>query len=189
MKSFCQTILVLFVCIASATAQTPKGTTPAEDSSGNYTVQVQYPKKALRRGIEGTVVVRFQIKPDGTTGKILITNTTDSIFDNAVIEAVKKATFNFPDGQKPAKPFWTSQTITFRLQNNGKKRTGETSATYTVKKWTPVRDTSALPPMQLKYPPNALKKGEEGAVEVRFMVQADGSVGKIEILKSTDTGI
>jgi TonB family protein len=50
-----------------------------------------YPKQALRNKIEGWVVVRLVVRPDGATDQIeIIDSSIDKIFDKPAIEAVKQ---------------------------------------------------------------------------------------------------
>jgi len=49
-----------------------------------------YPPKALRRGIEGWVVIRLTVKSDGTTDDIeVVASSIEDYFDHAAIEAAK----------------------------------------------------------------------------------------------------
>lgn len=50
-----------------------------------------YPRKALLRGIEGWVVLKFVVNADGTTDKIeVFESSIEDYFDDAAIEATKK---------------------------------------------------------------------------------------------------
>lgn len=53
-----------------------------------------YPKKALKKCIEGNVLVRFVVTTDGTTSKIeVISSRPVGVFEKAAIEAVEKWRF------------------------------------------------------------------------------------------------
>ena len=54
----------------------------------------KYPKSALRRGIEGWVIIGFTIQQDGTTADIEVVNSSvDKVFDRAAINAARGWTY------------------------------------------------------------------------------------------------
>jgi TonB family protein len=52
--------------------------------------ELKYPKKALKSGIDGLVIVQFVIDPSGGTGNYRIVKSVDYELDNAAIDLVKK---------------------------------------------------------------------------------------------------
>jgi len=75
-----------------------------------------YPKAALRRGIEGWVVVGFNITADGTTDEIEIRESSiDDYFDDAAIEATRTKTYK--PATRSGKPvIQGNQTVKFTFQ-------------------------------------------------------------------------
>jgi len=53
-------------------------------------MNLKYPKKSLKSGIDGLVIVSFVIDPGGSVGNIRINKSVDYELDNAAIELVKK---------------------------------------------------------------------------------------------------
>jgi TonB family protein len=51
--------------------------------------KLDYPTSAFRQGIEGTVVVKFNVLPEGTLSEIQVINSVCPEYDDAVIKAVK----------------------------------------------------------------------------------------------------
>jgi len=95
MKLF--TVLFFVFFTSSVHATDPVNEDVAEILSSGTKVQPLevevpvYPRKALRRGIEGWVVLKFVVKADGTTDEIeVIKSSIEDYFDDAAIEATSK---------------------------------------------------------------------------------------------------
>ena len=56
-------------------------------------VQPNYPPGAAQRGIEGYVVVQFDVLANGTVGNISVLESSNSIFDRSAVQAAKKFRF------------------------------------------------------------------------------------------------
>lgn len=52
-----------------------------------------YPPAALRRGLEGTVVVEFDVGADGLVGNVRVVESSDAVFDEAAINAAQRFRF------------------------------------------------------------------------------------------------
>lgn len=52
-----------------------------------------YPARAIARGIEGYVVVRFDVTPNGQVTNIVLIESTDSVFESAAIKAAERFKF------------------------------------------------------------------------------------------------
>lgn len=52
-----------------------------------------YPSRALTYGIEGYVVVQFDVTADGQVANVVIIESTDSVFDSAAIKAAERFKF------------------------------------------------------------------------------------------------
>ena len=79
---------------------------------------ILYPKRAVKRGWEGTVVVAVEVLKDGTVGRHLITKSTGYVLlDQAVIKAVKD--WKFHPAVKNDKPIVSciQIPILFKLQD------------------------------------------------------------------------
>jgi protein TonB len=61
----------------------------------------QYPPELRRAGIEGTVVLMFHVRSDGTTEKITVTDSNNPGFNEPAIRAVRK--WRFEPGEKDGK--------------------------------------------------------------------------------------
>ncbi len=78
----------------------------------------EYPKQALRRGIEGKVTIQFVIRPDGSVDNPVIVNAEPSdIFEEAALEAIQKWKFKQKIVNGVAVEQRTIQTLAFKLKN------------------------------------------------------------------------
>ncbi|MDZ7653818.1 MAG: energy transducer TonB [Burkholderiaceae bacterium] len=71
-------------------AQPASGGAWAPCSRDDLTYYLTYPFKAARCGLEGTVVVRFEVGPDGGVVNPVIVSSTHRIFNHAVLEAAQR---------------------------------------------------------------------------------------------------
>ena len=87
------------------------------DITPTVRIEPQYPQRALRAGIEGTVTVEFTIDVDGSVKDIeIVSADPPKVFDNEVLKALKR--WKFPPqtvaGQAVEKR--ARQDIRFRLR-------------------------------------------------------------------------
>lgn len=99
MKAIKMLFLSICTCIAYAD---DSGTTDSMEEvleKGTYAVPIlhdapKYPSRALRKGVEGWVIVGFTVKEDGTTADIeVLTANVEDLFDQAVINAASAWTY------------------------------------------------------------------------------------------------
>lgn len=99
--------------------------TPALNSYSSNTpiatvlVQPDYPARALSKGLEGYVDVRFDVSPMGTTYNIVVTHAQPkNIFNKAAVKAVKNWKFQPVRIQGEAKSYsGMEQRITFQMES------------------------------------------------------------------------
>ena len=53
-------------------------------------VQPAYPIAAAQKGIEGYVIVQFDVLPDGTVGDVVVIESSNSVFNRAAIQAAQR---------------------------------------------------------------------------------------------------
>jgi TonB family protein len=76
---------------------------------------VTYPETARKKGLSGKVLFSALIQKDGNVEKVIIDKSDNPIFNESVIEAVKKTRFSpAKQGSVPVK-VWYTQTINFKL--------------------------------------------------------------------------
>jgi protein TonB len=93
---------------AEASAVLPKRLKSAEPA---------YPASALRDGVEGQVIVQFQIAPDGVPHNLQILQSANAVFDQPVLRAMRQMRFE-PDapGKPPYGQRWYKQPFAFRIE-------------------------------------------------------------------------
>lgn len=143
-----------------------------------------YPEKALADSVQGKVVVSFKIKKNGKIKDVKVTRKLRKDLDKEAIRLVKMLP-DFIPGKMDGKPIESVYVmpIYFSLEKKEEKpvqpdRLPEFPGG--------VNEMIKYMTVTLKYPQGAFERGVEGIVETRFMVQKDGKIGEIEILKSVD---
>ena len=80
---------------------------------------LSYPEDAVRNNIQGRVVLKFVVRPDGTVGRTEILAGADSLLNIEAIRVVKKLPAFKPGKQDGvAVPVWFTIPVLFRLENN-----------------------------------------------------------------------
>jgi TonB family protein len=145
---------------------------------------LEYPQSAINKGIDGQVIVQFNIAPNGDAVNIRIKQSLYPACDSAAITLVK-AMPKWIQGNKGRISDEFTLPISFRLSEpnivNGKK-------TY--------KDPEIMPSYpggeaeiykfiksKRKYTKAARETGAEGKVICRFVVSADGSIKDINVIK------
>jgi TonB family protein len=113
--------------VSADSAPVIKGVSPASSTPGPATddsaivvpkfvkrVSPEFPAQALRDGVEGRVVAKFQIAPDGVPYNVKIERSDDPVFDQTVIRALSRSRF----APEPAlySGRWYKQPYSFRME-------------------------------------------------------------------------
>jgi len=78
-----------------------------------------YPKNAYKTGIEGTVVIKFEILPNGTLSDVLVVNSVCPEYDDAVIKAVKASSGMWTPGTKDGQAVTMEKEMAFVFKYEG----------------------------------------------------------------------
>ena len=91
-QHFCLHLALAAVVLlpAWAAAQSVAGELRAPCNTRDLTHYLNYPPKAAQCGLEGTVVVAFEIRPGGAVANIAIDRSSHRIFNRSALEAVKR---------------------------------------------------------------------------------------------------
>jgi protein TonB len=149
---------------------------------------IRYPKKARKMGLEGKVIVQALIDKDsGTVSQVEIFKSDNSLLNDEAIRVLKTARF-YPSSING----WTLRILNFNLKANPNA----------YKMASPIKyddgysqfgagggEPNELIPLEklIHYPEVARKNGIEGKVTLQMLINKDGSVGKVELLKTTDS--
>jgi TonB family protein len=97
--------------------QTQTDDAPAISPKMIKRVEPVYPFQALRDELEGRVVVKFQIAPDGVPNNLSIVQSGHAVFDQPVLRALSQSRF---EPEPPGKPIyggrWFKQPYSFRME-------------------------------------------------------------------------
>jgi TonB family protein len=144
-------------------------------------VRPDYPKAAVAAKREGKVQVQFVVEVDGRTTREKIHQSTDAIFNEAALAAVRQWTFKPGIDQGEPAPYAMGVTIEFQLSQ--------------LHQPAPMQPTQALQPFPLAETPAKAKGSIEppypdelearkipGEVNVEFTVNPDGLVEQPKVL-------
>jgi len=168
----------------------PEGT----DALKNYLRDnLRYPEEAKEKGIEGRVVVQFWIEEDSTLSRIVVISDPKPLLDAEAVRLVRSMPKWKPATHKgtPVRCRYVVP-VHFKLDEENRVpadsedgfvcHLGETIPEFPggVEALMNYLKTS------IRYPISAQKKGVEGRVIVRFLVNVDGSISNAEVIKSVD---
>ncbi len=156
---------------------------------------LQYPKEALKEGIEGRVFVRFTVRKDGSITDTKVIRSLDPLCDAEALRLVGTMPKWKPGRMTGiAVNSYYVLPIQFRLNTledtNISSNTTENPADSSVQKAEFPGGFSAMRQWlakNLKYPEEAKKRGISGRVVVRFRIMRDGSVANVKIARSLDS--
>lgn len=171
------------------------------DSLMNYfRTSLKYPLEAEKKGIEGRVLCSFVVSEDGSISDIETTKGVDMLLDNEA-ERVIRAMPNWTPGTKDGFPIKVHYTlpVNFRLNKKTVNRDSLKVAKTTEKQQKEVieNETPASFPggvnalltylmTNLKYPAASKQANVQGRVVCEFIVNADGSISDIRVVKSVN---
>lgn len=155
---------------------------------------LQYPKEALKKGIEGRVFVRFIVRKEGSITDTKVIRSLDPLCDAEALRLVGTMPKWKPGRMTGiAVDSYYVLPIQFKLPANEAKNTSvadEDSIYMAVDQvgQFPGGHTVMLNWLakNLKYPKEARKKKIEGRVFVRFVVRKDGRLTDAKIIRSLD---
>lgn len=140
-----------------------------------------YPPELKAQKTPGEVVVNFVVEETGATRDIHVAKSSDPRFNDAVLAAVRAATFEPAVEQGRAVAQGVALTWRFNVPYNPPKTTIPEGALRPLPKTHGVAEFSPDP----EYPPHLLEHRIDGAVDVAFEVEKDGKVGEVKVLNAT----
>jgi TonB family protein len=170
---------------AVLSAQQPSAPVQADfgDASLRGWVQPEYPAAAKKAKLEGRVVVEFVVGLDGGVSQAEVTDSTDDVFDEAALAAVRRWTFSpaLEDG-KPAASGMTVP-VAFELAQLKQKTVPTMPAREDLfphgLKVKPAKFKEAPDP---DYPAELAEQKLQGEVQIEFKVGADGKPASPRVL-------
>ena len=157
--------------------------------------QVRYPREAEENGIEGQVFVRFIVFPDGHVGSVKVVRSADPLLDAEAVRVIQSSPAWIPGKQRGHKvPVAYTVPVAF---TTGKKEAKPAPAAspggevFFIVEEMPkfqggtIDDFKQWVARQLIYPEDAAEKGISGRVFVSFIVEPDGSVSHVKVIKGS----
>ena len=152
-----------------------------------HSVKFVHPEEAIRDSLEGKVFLKFIVNVDGSVSDVKVLRTTGSkVFQKAAIDAISQ--FRFKPAEHNGKPVavWMTQPVTFRLpkQQTTPPASGDADSSKVLEffmvevKPKPMHAVEPIP-----HPEEALRDSLEGKVFVKFIVNVDGSVSDVRVLR------
>jgi periplasmic protein TonB len=172
-------------------------------------VKPQYTADAMRARIQGVVTLECVVQPDGAIGEARVTKALNPALDQEAIKAVKQ--WRFKPGLKDGKPVpvRVNLEMTFTLRDppapGGATKpplfparpltpgdagaTSQPEAPLVYKPGAGVSAPVVVKEVRPQYTPDAKDAKTQGTVLVECVVQADGTIGDVKVLKSLDAGL
>ena len=155
-------------------------------------VPPHYPSTALRRRIEGHVVLEFTVTATGRVQNIVVIETIpEGLFDNASRAAVEQWRYSprMEDGE-PVDTHGVRTRVVFDLPAQSERATEPAPSppeqTIPASNDPGYRLLERVPP---RYPPRALRRRIEGYVVLEFTVTATGRVQNIVVIETIPEGL
>ena len=158
---------------------------------------IQYPREALKRGIQGRVVAQFVVKKDGSIGDVKILRGVNPDFDKEIIRLCKSLP-QFTPGRmhgQAVNVWYTIPPISFKLsQADSMANYLDSEKTDTVMEEMPQFPGGDFALMKylvnnIQYPKKAMECGIHGRVVAQFEVKKDGSIGDVKIVNSINPAL
>ena len=152
-----------------------------------HSVKLVHPEEALRDSLEGKVFLKFIVNVDGSVSDVKVLRTTGSkVFQKAAIDAISQ--FRFKPAEHNGKPVavWMTQPVTFRLpkqQTTPPASVDADSSKVLAFFMVEVRPKLMHAVEPIPHPEEALRDSLEGKVFVKFIVNVDGSVSDVRVLR------
>ena len=172
-----------------------------------YSVKPVHPEEAIRDSLEGKVFLKFIVNVDGSVSDVTVLRTIGpEVFHQAAIDAISQFRFKPAEHNGKVVPVWMTQPITFQLLND-RFDVKEIIDKVDVKEVVKETDKYVLPfgrrvdvlrydeveekphPIDIVtpvYPKEAKKEKIEGKVTLKLVVNVDGSVSDVSVLKGPE---
>ena len=147
-------------------------------------VKLVYPKEAIRDSLEGKVFLKFMVNLDGSVSDVRVLRGTE-VFRQAAIDAVSQVRFKPAEHNGEPVAVWMTQPITFRLpkQQSTPPVPVDADSSEVLEFYVVEVKPKVLHAVKPVHPEEAVRDSLEGRVFLRFMVNVDGSVSDVRVLR------
>jgi TonB family protein len=170
-------------------------------------LEAGYPPALRDAGRQGTVVVSLVVGPDGASRDMRVLSTTDAAFDSATLAAVGVLRFAPATLEGRAVPVRVELPIQWRAPAPPAQAAAASGQTASAPRPAPEPDSvggyelsevevqprptnvgALRAELESLYPPHLRRTNERGTVQVRFLIQANGTPSHPRITHSTHPG-
>jgi TonB family protein len=146
--------------------------------------QIKYPSEASNKGVQGRVTVYYTVETDGTISKVSLMGKPDLLIGDAAIKAVQSSPKWEPAKNSEAKDPYSSM-VAIRYELPDKIFKDDTYVMSEKRPQYPGGDAELMNFIKAntKYPEALKQEKIEGRVAVRFVVNKNGNVEDLTILK------
>lgn len=147
--------------------------------------ELRYPEEARQSGAEGKVVTQFVVSENGSISDIQIIRSVGCGCDEEAMRVISKMPRWEPGMRNgiPVKVYF-KMPITFKLSTNHAKNTALFEASYPGGE----KSLEQFLKKNVSYPDEAKKDKISGDVQVKFTIQADGSLNNFQIINALGSG-
>lgn len=167
--------------------------------------EIRYPEIARDNGIQGTVICSFIVNTDGSVSDAAVVRGVDPSLDQEALRVIR--TLNgWTPGEQRGQKVRVKYTLPIQFSLPGKgtsSSTNETAAAgktdasgqvFTVVEKMPVYPGGEMALMQkiaseLRYPRIAYENGIQGRVVCSFVINTDGSVNDVKVVRGVDPSV
>jgi TonB family protein len=135
-----------------------------------------YTASAIRRGVQGTVAASCVVTADGAVADCTVTRGLDTDLDQEAVRAAKQ--WQFKPGTKDGKPVAVEVVVELSFTLRSDPPVYRIGAGIS----SPVVVNEVKP----HYPEDVMQAGVQGTVELEGIVQIDGSIDSIRVVKGVD---
>lgn len=157
---------------------------------------VKYPVEALKNNIQGRVILSFVVERDGSVSNIRILQTPGKTLSEEALRVIA-ASPKWKPGAQRGQTVRVKYTlpVDFRMTRDADNAQAKQEEPFVVVETPPqfnegdIQEFRKWIQIHVKYPEEALKKNAYGKVFAQFVIEKDGSVNNVEILKSPDESL
>lgn len=156
---------------------------------------LEYPHEAKEKNIEGKVYVQFIIEKDGNVSNVKILRGKDSLLNNEALRAVKSMP-KWKPGKQRGQEVRVSYTLPINFALNNPKDS-QIPAESGSEVFVVVETMPSFPggnpqnwiAKNIKYPAIAVENGIQGKVYVQFVIEKDGSITDVKVIRGIDASL
>ncbi len=151
-----------------------------------HAVKPVHPEEAIRDSLEGKVFLKFIVNVDGSVSDVKVVRVIGSeVFRQAAIDAVSQSRFKPAEHNGKPVAVWMTQPITFRLpkQPITPLVPGDVDSSKVLEFFMVEVKPKVLHAVKPVHPEEAIRDSLEGKVFLKFIVNVDGSVSDVKVVR------